>query len=466
MTERKARILVVDDEKDTRDIIRRSLENFYEITTADSAQDAIKKLEHCTFQIVLTDLVMPGQSGIELLKIIKTTWPDTSVMVISGNATLSMAVEAMKQGAEEFIEKPIEDLDLLQIMIDKQLRIKWQSQEIQRLRSIISNDDFDRSKIAGNSNAIQLILEKVKKIAPLDTTVLISGETGVGKELFAELIYQNSKRKHKKFVTVNCGSLPETLLESMLFGHKKGAFTGAIKDKIGYFEEANGGTLFLDEVTETSLSFQVKLLRALEKGVIRKIGDESDIDIDVRILAASNKNILEEVKNSNFREDLYYRLNVIHIQIPSLRERKEDIILMANRFIREFAVKYNKDNLSLSDSVIRILNKAQWNGNIRELKNTIEHSVALATTQVITVDDLPPYLTDGAEIKDQIIKRLPELPYEEAKDVFEKDYLLTILQETNGDVTKASLFSGIKRQNLYEKFRRHQIDPNIFRNRF
>jgi len=387
-TGKKAKILIVDDEKDTREIFKRHLENEYTIDTANSALAAIEKLEQNSYHIILSDLVMPGEDGLSLLKKIKKNWPEIAVMVISGKASIEMAVEAMKLGADEFIEKPVEDLELLKVMIKKLLKARWQTDEIKRLRSILDTE-FDRTHIVGNTLAIQKIMEKVKKVAPLDTTILITGETGVGKELIADLIYRNSNRNKKKFVAVNCGSLPDSLLESTLFGHKRGSFTGAIKDKTGYFQEADGGTLFLDEITETSLEFQVKLLRSLEKGIIRQVGGECDVSVDVRIIAATNKNLEEEIINGNFREDLYYRLNVININIPPLRERIEDIKILVNKFISEFSNKYKKQELKISYAALSILLNQQWKGNIRELKNTLEHAVALAAHDTIIPEDLP-----------------------------------------------------------------------------
>lgn len=458
-----ARILIIDDEEETRDIFKRQLEDDYEIETADSAFRAIEMLQQKDYQIALTDLVMPNQDGIELLQKIKTNWPYISVMVISGKASIEMAVQAMKLGAEEFIEKPVEDLDLLKLMIEKILKAKWQRQEINRLRKILAKG-FERSDIVGNSLAFQKVLEKVKKVAPLDTTILISGETGSGKEVIADLIYRNSNRKDNPFVAVNCGSIPENLLESMLFGHKKGAFTSAVRDKIGYFQEAHGGTLFLDEVTETSLAFQVKLLRTLEKGIIRWVGGDKDIHINVRVIAASNKNVLEEVKNGNFREDLYYRLNVINIHIPPLRERQEDIILLANAFVKDFSEKYNKPNLTISDPVISIFKNNPWNGNVRELKNAIEHSVAMASYDQLIPEDLPGNIYEMQDHTEQdSLRKLFRIPYPNAKEMFEKQYVENILKTFKGDVTKAADVSKIKRQNLYEKFRKYGLDPKEFR---
>lgn len=461
-TLKTANILIVDDEKDTREIFRRQLADDYIIDTAESALIAIEKLKNKTFQVALTDLVMPGEDGLELLKTIKEQWPHTAVMVISGKASIEMAVKAMKLGAEEFIEKPVEDLELLKIKIQHILKTRWQTEEIERLKAILAHE-FDRTPIIGNSLIIQKIMEKVKKIAPLDTTVLISGETGVGKELFAELIYKNSKRKNNKFVTVNCGSLPETLLESMLFGHKRGSFTGAIRDKIGYFQEANGGTLFLDEITETSQAFQIKLLRALEKGVIRQVGGDDDVTVDVRIIAATNKDLASEVENGNFREDVYYRLNVLNIHIPPLRERLEDIKLLAKSFVSEFGKKYEKPELSISEAVMSILLSGTWKGNVRELRNAIEHAVAMAVHNQLILEDLPSNIYRDHLNKKTSNRRYDNLPFAKAKEIFEKDYVEKLLFTYNGDVTKAAKASQILRQNLYEKFKKYNINVKLFR---
>ena len=459
----QARILVIDDEKDTLEIIRRQLENDYKIDTALSAEIAFEKLKQNKYHVVFTDVVMPEIDGFEITRKIKKEWPFISIVMISGKASVEMAVQAMKLGVEEFIEKPIEDLDLLKLIIEKILKSKWQAEEIKRLQRLLAHE-FDRLDIIGNSLAIQQIMEKVKRIATLDTTVLISGETGVGKDLFAELIYKNSKRKDDKFVIVNCGSLPETLLESMLFGHKKGAFTDAVRDKIGYFQEADGGTLFLDEITTTSHAFQIKLLRALEKGVIRKVGDDKDIEVDVRIIAASNLNFEKEVRKGNFREDLYYRLNVIDLHIPPLRERREDIKILANTFAKTFAEKYEKTNLTISEPAMSILLTREWKGNVRELKNAIEHAVALSNHDKIVPEDLPEHIYQNSDfLENTPIFNMLKLPFPRAKVNFEKMYIEELLNKTNGDVTKAAEISKIKRQKLYEKFKKLDLDPKQFR---
>ncbi len=462
-SKKRARILIVDDEQDALDIFSRQLKDDYDIDIANSAAAALEKLKKKSYHITMTDVVMPDMDGIELMQEIKKKWPHVSVVVISGKASIEMAVRAMKLGAEDFIEKPVEDLELLKLMIEKILRLKWQAEEIKRLRNILAQG-FDRTNIVGNSLIIQKIMAKVKLIAPLDTTVLITGDTGVGKELFAELIFKNSKRKDKKFVAVNCGGIPENLLESMLFGHKKGAFTDAIRDKIGYFQEADGGTLFLDEITETSPSFQIKLLRVLEKGVIRQVGGDKDIEVDVRIIAATNKQIKEEVEENNFREDLYYRLNIINLNIPPLKDRIEDIKILANAFMNEFSQKYGKHDLTFSEPVMSILLANEWKGNVRELKNAIEHAVALSSHTKIMPEDLPENIYDvqNIDIKD-LLQNFLQMPFNLAKESFEKTYIVELLSKQKGDVKNVSTISQIKRQNLYEKFKKYDIDLNEFR---
>jgi DNA-binding NtrC family response regulator len=461
--EEKARILIVDDEEETRQLFRRYLESSYDIEEAESAELALQMMEHNEYHMVMTDLVMPRVNGLQLLKQIKSLYPHVAVVVISGKASVQMAVEAMKMGAEDFIEKPVEDLDLINIVVDKVMRVHWQTEEITRLKEMLS-EEFERCKVAGNSMVIQKLLEKVKIIAPLDTTVMISGETGVGKEVFAELIWYNSKRREKKFVAVNCGSLPDTLLESTLFGHKKGSFTDAVRDKIGYFQEANGGTLFLDEVTETSPAFQIKLLRVLEKGLVRQVGGDTDIPVNVRIITASNQDIEAEVRKGNFREDLYYRLNVIQLTIPPLRERTEDIPFLAREFMREFSEKHKKPIRDISDPALSLLMSYSWKGNVRELKNAMEHAVILATHNLILPKDLPATIYNSGKFEDsEIDNKLLLLQFHEAKELFEREYVQNLLKRHKGDVTKAAEISGIKRQNLYEKFSKYAIDPAKYR---
>lgn len=458
------KILIVDDEEETREIFSRKIRKKYISETASSVDEAIQKLNVVSYHLVLCDLVMPGRNGLEFLDYVKKEYPFLPVIVISGNATLSMVVKAMQMGAVDFLEKPVEDLELLMIIVEKVLVQQWNLNELRRLQHILA-DNFDRSILIGNSYNIQRLLDKVKKISAVDSTILITGETGVGKEVLAELIVRNSSRKNKKFVTVNCGSVPESLLESMLFGHKKGSFTSAVRDQIGYFEEANGGTLFLDEVSETTPAFQTKLLRVLEKRVVRRIGDSMDIPIDVRILAATNRDLLYLVKENQFREDLYYRLNVVQLNIPPLRERPEDIQILSEHFVKFFANQYHKEIEKISPSAMSILVSQRWNGNVRELKNAIEHSVIMTTQNIITPEDLPAYIHTGM-IPQTIEDPLQDLwikSFAEAKEWFEKNYIFRLLRENQGDVTLCAHKSGIQRQNLYEKFKKYQINPDDYR---
>lgn len=456
---KNAKILLVDDEQEALDIFTRQLKPDYNITTTTSANKALDLIEYEKFHIILTDVVMPEMNGIEFMKKVKKIRPEIPFIMISGKATIKTAVESLKLGAEDFIEKPVEDLEILNLTINKILKSQWQLQEIERLKKLL-NEDFNRDKVIGNSTEIQKILYKVKKIAPLDITVLITGETGVGKEVIANLIHRNSKRKVNKFVPVNCGSVPEQLLESILFGHKKGSFTDAIRDKVGYFEEASGGTLFLDEILDTSKAFQVKLLRALETETIRRIGDDKDIKVDVRILAATNKDIEKAIEAGEFRKDLYYRLNVVNIHIPPLRQRKEDIILLSQNFLNRYKNKYNKGPLEFTEAVKKILTNYTWHGNIRELKNTIEHAVALASHNKIMPDDLPDHIH---KVKKFDIRNLFDKPYPIAKENFEIAYIKNLLDRYNGKITKIAQVSEIKRQNLYQKFNKYDIDVDKYR---
>jgi transcriptional regulator with PAS, ATPase and Fis domain len=321
--------------------------------------------------------------------------------------------------------------------------------------------DLDIGNIVGNSLPIQNILQKIQKIAKLDTIVLITGDTGVGKSVFAELIHRNSRRKLKKFVSVNCGSLTETLLESHLFGHKKGAFTDAWKDKIGYFQEATDGTLFLDEITETSLSFQVKLLKVLEEGSYRQVGGEYDLHSDARIIAASNKDMKSQVAQKLFREDLYYRLNVINIDIPPLRERKDDIRLLTNSFVKEFTEKYQKPGLSVSPAVMNILLNNEWKGNVRELRNAVEHAIILAEHSIVQPEDLPDSMMTQKKPGEMPV--LSEMKWSQAKEEFSKVYLTSLFEKAEGNISLVAQVSGIPRENIYRKCKQYNLDPNDFR---
>ena len=463
-------ILLVDDEPEAREMLQRFLRKFYtNVITVDSVDNALKAINQSSIDLVLTDLVMPKRDGLELLEIITNDYPQTPVIVISGNATFTKVVEAMHKGAADFIEKPIVDPQILSVIINKALEDSNTKQEIKRLKSLLI-PDFDASSVIAKSLVIEKVMKKLKRIAHVDATVLLTGETGVGKDLFAQVIVANSERKNRKFVAVNCGSIPETLLESTLFGHKKGAFTSAIRDQIGYFEEANGGTIFLDEITETTLAFQTKLLRVLENRIIRRVGDGFDIPINVRVITATNKNLADEVKNGNFREDLYYRLNVIQVDIPPLRERHEDIEILSEHFLKEFAGRYKKPLYRIEKTTMNILINQYWKGNVRELKNVIEHAVVMANHNTLLPEDLPVYLFAEDTIPILPVVEEIEIPdpeenisFVKARDNFEKQYLVDLLTKTNGSISETVKLSKMTRQNLYLKFKKFGIEIDRFR---
>lgn len=458
----KSRILIVDDSVETLEMLQIQLQPIYTVSTAQSISAAKELLKKHSYHVAIIDLVLSGESGLDLIDEIKKNHHFTSVIAISGQATIENAVTAMKIGASEFIVKPIRNLDLVNIQIEKILQNQWLVEENQRLNELIQRD-LDVGSIVGSSDSIQGILQKIQKIAKLDTIVLITGDTGVGKSVFAELIHRNSRRKMKKFVSVNCGSLTETLLESHLFGHKKGAFTDAWRDKVGYFQEATDGTLFLDEITETSLSFQVKLLRVLETGVYRQVGGDFDLHSEARIIAATNKDIKAQVEQGLFREDLYYRLNVININIPPLKDRKDDIKLLTNAFVLEFREKYHKPDITISPAVMNILLNNKWQGNVRELRNAIEHAIILAEHSIIQPEDLPENILPHKSNID--LPELSELKWSQAKEEFTREYLIALFEKTKGNISSVSQISGIPRENIYRKCKQLDIDPNEFRQR-
>ncbi len=457
----KHRILIVDDSPETVELIETQLLSKYHVSTATSLKSARELLNIQRFHIAIVDLVLPGENGLDLIQEISQNHSYTAVIAISGQASIETAVKAMKLGASEFIVKPIRNLDLINILIEKILQTQWLIAENRRLNAMI-HMELETNLIIGNSAPIQAIIQKVKKIANLDTLALITGETGVGKSVFAELIHRNSHRKHQKFVSVNCGSLTETLLESLLFGHKRGAFTDAHRDKVGYFQEANGGTLFLDEITETSLGFQVKLLKVLESGAFRAVGGDSDLHTDTRIIAATNKDITAMVNAGTFREDLFYRLNVIRLNIPPLRERKDDIKVLANAFVKEFCTKYKKADLRISPGVLSILLNYEWKGNIRELRNALEHAVILAENKVIQPEDLPENVCGNALSPDSLYD-YESSTWAEAKKIFSKTYLHNLLTHTGGNVLRAASIADITRENFYKKCSTLGIDWRVYR---
>jgi len=450
-----ARILIVDDEIKMARLLEITLKNEgYQVEKAYSSHEALKKIKSKSYDVVVTDLKMPGMDGIELLRIVKKNYPSTQVIMITAFGTIQSAVKAMKEGAFHYLTKPL-NLEELKEVLKGALKVKKLEEENILLRQEILGE----GEIIGKSKAIKEVMELARKVAPEDTTVLLQGETGTGKELVARAIHKLSPRKNGPYVVVNCAAIPENLLESELFGHRKGAFTGALKDKKGRIEIADGGTLFLDEIGSLSLPLQAKLLRFLETKEIQPLGSEDTFRVDVRVIAATNQDLRKRVEEGNFREDLFYRLNVFPIYIPPLRERKEDIPLLANYFLQLYSKKMNKKIEKIDDGAMELLLKYSWPGNVRELENVIERAVVLADSPIVSKEFLP-LLPACEEITG---------PYQERKkrllENFEREYFKELLQKHNGIISKVAKEAGIDRKNLYLKLKKWGINPQDFRGR-
>ncbi len=385
----KSRILVVDDEESIREFLDIMLrKEGYEVTTAEDGQKAIELLKKKTVDMIISDLQMPNVTGMELLKHVKTNYPDVMFLMITAFGSTENAVEAMKIGAYDYITKPFK-LDEVRLNIYNALKSRNLEVENRVLKKeLVKESSFQN--IIGNSEPMHRIFDLVRRVSQAPTNVLITGESGTGKEVVAKAIHYNGPLKDKPFVTVNCGAIPENLMESEMFGHKKGSFTGAIIDKSGLFEVADGGTLFLDEVGELPLSIQVKLLRAIQERIIRRVGATEDIKVEVRIIAATNRDLEKMVSEGGFRQDLYYRLNVINILTPPLRDRRDDIPILATHFLKKYADRLNKPINTISIEAMEMLKKYDYPGNVRELENVIERTVALEAGNTILLESLPP----------------------------------------------------------------------------
>jgi two-component system response regulator PilR (NtrC family) len=393
--EMKSRILVVDDEESIREFLEIMLKKEgYEVTLAEDGQKAKDLLTKKTFDMIISDLQMPNVTGIELLKHVKDSYPDTVFMMITAFGTTETAVEAMKMGAFDYLTKPFK-IDEVRMNIQNALRSRNLEVENRTLKKELVKE-YSFQNMVGNSTAMHAIYDMVKRVAMTPTNVLITGESGTGKEVVAKAIHYNGPLKDRPFVTVNCGAIPENLMESEMFGHKKGSFTGAVADKAGLFEVADGGTLFLDEVGELPLTIQVKLLRAIQERVIRRVGATDDNKVEVRIIAATNRNLEEMVQKGGFRQDLFYRLNVINIKTPSLRERRDDVPLLAVHFLKKYNDRLNKTIGAISTEAMEILKKYDYPGNVRELENLIERTVALEGGATILPESLPPMVNTAS----------------------------------------------------------------------
>ncbi len=387
----KPRILVVDDEESIREFLEIMLKKEgYEVTTAEDGQKGLDLTKKKSFDLIISDLQMPNLTGMEFLKKVKENDPSMLFMMITAFGTTETAVEAMKVGAYDYITKPFK-IDEVRINIANALKSKNLEVEVRQLKRVL-NQEYSFQNLVGNSEIMHKVFDMIKRVSQAPTNILVTGESGTGKEMVAKAIHFNGPLKDNPFVPVNCGAIPESLMESEMFGHKKGSFTGAVSDKTGLFEAANGGTLFLDEIGELPMSIQVKLLRAIQERKIRRVGGIEDTDIEVRIIAATNRDLQKMVHEGTFRQDLYYRLNVINIKSPALRERGDDIDILAKHFLEKCNNKLGKSVTSISDEAMIILKKYNYPGNVRELENIIERTVALEAGGVILPESLPPFV--------------------------------------------------------------------------
>ena len=426
------KILVVDDEKSMRDFLSIVLkrEGYY-VSTAEDGEIARQSLEKEIFDLVITDMKMPRGNGIELLKVVKELSKETVVLVITAFASTETAIEAMRQGAYDYLTKPFQIEEVKHIIRNALEKRKLREENFLLKRELGGEGAFEQ--IIGKSERMRHVFDLVKKVADNRSNILILGESGTGKELVAKAIHFQSKRKDSPFVTVNCSALPETLLESELFGHMKGSFTGAVSNKEGLFEVANQGSIFLDEIGEISPGIQVKLLRVLQEKEFRRIGGTRDIKVDVRIIAATNRDLSKMVSEGHFREDLYYRLDVIPIHLPPLRERSEDIPLLVNHFLKEFGKANGKEVKGCTPEALDLLKSHEWKGNIRELENVLERMVTLANTEIFEVEDLKIHLNRSVLSKEMFLNDLPEegLDLEDLIEHIEKGLLLKALDRTH-----------------------------------
>jgi two-component system, NtrC family, response regulator PilR len=430
-------LLIVDDEASLRDFLSIVFEEEqWRVETAASVADARAAIARSEPDVVLCDLMLPDGSGIDLVRDVKAESPSIAFIMITAHTSTRSAVEALKAGAIDYIAKPF-DIEELKIIVRKAVERKELEDENIHLRTALE-ERFTFANIIGKSAKMQEIFSIVQRIAKTMSTVLISGESGTGKELIARAIHYNSDRRGK-FVSINCGALPENLLESELFGHERGSFTGAIREKRGLFHEADRGTIFLDEIGETSTAMQIKLLRVLQDRVVRRVGSNVEAPVDVRVIAATNRDLNESIKAGTFREDLFYRINVIPIELPPLRHRKEDIPILVDHFIEKFCVNMQVRRKKISTDAMRAIEKYHWPGNVRELENVVERMIALEPAELLTTRSLPEHVLLGGRIPDTTFELPPEgLSLEEHLDAITKIFMLKALERCGGVQTKAA----------------------------
>jgi two-component system response regulator GlrR len=440
------KVLLVDDDRDLLQLIAMRLQaSGYAVTAVQSGEAALAALAVSRPQVVVTDLRMQGMDGMALFDAIHRDSPSLPVVILTAHGTIPEAVTATRRGVFSFLTKPFEPKVLLDTVA-----------EAMRLSSPPSSGEVEdwRAELITRSSSMEDLLAQARRVAASDASVCIFGQSGTGKELLARAIHRASPRGQAPFVAVNCGAIPEGLLESELFGHKKGSFTGAVSDRRGLFQAAQGGTLFLDEVGDMPLPLQVKLLRALEERKVRPVGSHESHDVDVRVISATHRKLEERIASGEFREDLYYRLNVVKLYIPALSERREDIPLLANHFLGRLAERYRRGHLGLAPEAMQLLVSAPWPGNVRQLLNVIEQAVALASTEVIPES----LVRQALDVADTALT-----PLDEARKAFERDYLVRILKITGGNVTKAARLAGRNRTEFYRLLERHSLEPGMFK---
>ena len=438
----KPSILVVDDERDTREFMARALSADYQVATAADAEQALKALDADPgIVLMLSDVRMPGADGLQLLKAARARHPNLICILLTAFGTVDLAVEAMKEGAEDFITKPI-DLDQLDLRVAKALKTGALQREVQNLRTQL-DEQYGLENIVASSAPMKRVMDLVRRVAPSSATVLLQGPNGSGKDVIAHAIHNRSPRAHQPFLAVNCGAIPENLIESELFGYEKGAFTGAYARKQGTFEAADHGTVFLDEIGELPLAMQVKLLRVLENRSFQRIGGTESVDVDIRVIAATNRDLKDLVAQKLFREDLYYRLNVVDIHLPALKDHREDIPLLAARFVKELAERNGAPVTGITPAAVKLLEAYDWPGNVRELRNTVEKMVVLSAGGVLDVADVPDsmqaapapaVLSTGGTLVEN-----------------ERAQIISVLRDVGGNRSQAAKVLGISRRTLYRK---------------
>ncbi|MEE8575427.1 MAG: sigma-54 dependent transcriptional regulator [Thermodesulfobacteriota bacterium] len=455
-------VMVIDDEKDIRDSLCGVLgDEGYKVLTAESAEHALSAMEFAAPDVILLDIWMPGMDGVEMLGKLREQYVNIPVIMISGHATIDTAVKTTKLGAYDFIEKPL-SLDKVVITVDHAFEQKSLVEENIALREGV----HEEYNIIGSTPVMSKLKSDIERVAPTNSWVLITGENGTGKEFVARNLHLLSERVRNRFVEVNCAAIPEDLIESELFGHEKGAFTGAVSSRKGKFDQADKGTIFLDEIGDMSLKTQAKILRILQEQSFERVGGSERIMVDVRVIAATNKDLVAEIKNGNFREDLYYRLNVIPFVVPPLRERRADIPLFLDHFLKEFSRKTAREERALSKDAVNVLTNYPWPGNVRELKNLIERLVIMTVSREIGVPDLPGYIAGAAsseevvgagEISDSSVARAATGTLKDARAEFERDFILKKLDEHDGNIAKTAESIGVERSHLYRKIKGYGI---------